>query len=573
MANFKQALRMGLKGVKLAVTKGPKTAWRLTREKTQRMQACRQMAALHMISDEERARQKSAQFANPVKISILTPLYNTPEPFLRALIASLKAQTYPNWELCAADGSDDAHAYVGRICREEAEKDPRIVYSHLEENGGISDNTNACIRLASGAYFGLLDHDDILHESALYEVMRAIEEKGADFIYTDEVKFDGDVEKASDFNFKPGFGKDELRSHNYICHFTCYSRALLESTGAWYRPAFDGSQDHDIVLRLTERARCIVHIPKVLYYWRVHEQSVSMDLSTKQYAVDAAIHAVAEQLQRAGEKGQVRSNLPYQTIYRIRYEVDKELVSVLLYDAVSPEQAQRCVDRLIQSTAWRPLELVCYEQAVPRRCPEGVALKPVPKQERLADSLDEMARAAGGKYLCLFASALQPEDEHWLEEMAMLCQRPDVCAVGAKCYDESDNVLCAGLALDGDKPDLIAALCRGIHRDQQGFEAMLRYVRNVTALDGACFLVKKQTWQALGGFHAAAEGYETVEFCLAGVKQGLWNVWTPFAECKLAEAPAAGPCRDAGAFLQRWSKQAGEPDPYYHPNLKKLGLL
>ena len=545
MANFKQALRMGLKGVKLAVTKGPKTAWRLTREKTQRMQACRQMAALHMISDEERARQKSAQFANPVKISILTPLYNTPEPFLRALIASLKAQTYPNWELCAADGSDDAHAYVGRICREEAEKDPRIVYSHLEENGGISDNTNACIRLASGAYFGLLDHDDILHESALYEVMRAIEEKGADFIYTDEVKFDGDVEKASDFNFKPGFGKDELRSHNYICHFTCYSRALLESTGAWYRPAFDGSQDHDIVLRLTERARCIVHIPKVLYYWRVHEQSVSMDLSTKQYAVDAAIHAVAEQLQRAGEKGQVRSNLPYQTIYRIRYEVDKELVSVLLYDAVSPEQAQRCVDRLIQSTAWRPLELVCYEQAAPERCPEGVALKPVPKQE----------------------------DEHWLEEMAMLCQRPDVCAVGAKCYDEDDNVLCAGLALDGDKPDLIAALCRGIHRDQQGFEAMLRYVRNVTALDGACFLVKKQTWQALGGFHAAADGYETVEFCLAGVKQGLWNVWTPFAECKLAEAPAAGPCRDAGAFLQRWSKQAGEPDPYYHPNLKKLGLL
>ena len=184
-----------------------------------------------------------------------------------------------------------------------------------------------------------------------------------------------------------------------------------------------------------------------------------------------------------------------------------------------------------------------------------------------------MAQAAEGKYLCLFASALQPEDEHWLEEMAMLCQRADVCAVGAKCYDESDNVLCAGLALDGDKPDLIAALCRGIHRDQQGFEAMLRYVRNVTALDGACFLVKKQTWQALGGFHAAADGYETVEFCLAGVKQGLWNVWTPFAECKLAEAPAAGPCRDAGAFLQRWSKQAGEPDPYYHPNLKKLGLL
>lgn len=572
MANFKQAVRMGLKGVKLAVTKGPKTAWRLTREKTQRMQACRQMADLHMISDEERARQKSAQFANPVKISILTPLYNTPEPFLRALIGSLKAQTYPNWELCAADGSDEAHAYVGRICREEAAKDPRIVYRHLEENGGISDNTNACIRLASGAYFGLLDHDDMLHESALYEVMRAIEEKGADFIYTDEVKFDGDIEKASDFNFKPGFGKDELRSHNYICHFTCYSRALLESTGAWYRPAFDGSQDHDIVLRLTERARCIVHIPKVLYYWRVHEQSVSMDLSTKQYAVDAAIHAVAEQLQRAGEKGEVRSNLPYQTIYRVRYEVDKALVSVLLYDAASPEQAQRCADRLARHTDWRPLELVCYEQAAPAHCPEGVAMKLVSKQARLADSLDEMARAAEGKYLCLFAADLEPEQEDWLTEMAMLCQRPDVCAVGAKCYDEEDCVLCAGVALDSQAQDKIKPLCRGIHRDQQGFEAMLRYVRNVTVLDGACLLIKKQSWQALGGFHAAADGYEAEEICLAGRAQGLWNVWTPFAECRLAGQPAGGR-RDSAAFAQRWGREIQERDPYYHPNLKKLGLL
>ena len=503
-------------------------------------------------------------------VSICVPLYNTPQKYLRQLLDSVLGQTCPNWQLCLADASDAAHGDVAQTVRAYQARDARIVYTKVE-NKGISANTNAAAALAAGEYLALADHDDVLAPHAVYEMMKAAHETGAAFLYSDEALFTSDVRRPTAGHFKPDFAPDYLNCCNYICHFSVFQKALFDAVGG-LDPACDGSQDHDIVLRLTERARCIVHIPKVLYYWRVHEQSVSMDLSTKQYAVDAAIHAVAEQLQRAGEKGEVRSNLPYQTIYRVRYEVDKALVSVLLYDAASPEQAQRCADRLARHTDWRPLELVCYEQAAPAHCPEGVAMKLVSKQARLADSLDEMASAAEGKYLCLFAANLEPEQEDWLTEMAMLCQRPDVCAVGAKCYDEEDCVLCAGVALDSQAQDKIKPLCRGIHRDQQGFEAMLRYVRNVTALDGACLLIKKQSWQALGGFHAAADGYEAEEICLAGRAQGLWNVWTPFAECRLAGQPAGGR-RDSAAFAQRWGREIQERDPYYHPNLKKLGLL
>lgn len=570
MSKLQRAMRMGLKGCKLLVTHGPRTAWQLTKEKGRRMQACQKARALHLISPEEREKQKQTRFEREIKFSILTPLYNTPEPFLRALIDSLKAQTYPHWELCLADGSDPAHAYVGELCRRAAQDDPRIVYSRLEKNGGISDNTNACIALSSGAYFGLLDHDDVLHESALYEVMKAILEQGADLIYTDEVKFTGAIEDADDFNFKPGFGKDELRSHNYICHFTCYSRALLESTGAQYRPAFDGSQDHDMVLRLSERARCIVHIPKVLYYWRVHSNSVSMDLDSKSYAVDAAIHAVQEQLERAGEPGRVESNLPYQTIYRIRYEMDEPKVSLLLYQADTPAKARQSLETLRAQTSYGPIEFVCWADAAPEEADANVRV--ADRRRTLADGWDAMAQTATGELLVLVACGLQPETPEWVREMAMLAQRADVCAVGAKCYDEKDNVWSAGVALDEQAPGYLVHLCRGTHRDQQGFEAMLRYVRNVTAVDDVCMMVKKRTWQQLGGFAQAPAGYEAVDFCLRGKAQGLWNVWTPFAEGKYGAAKEKTAV-DAAAFGQKWAQELAHSDAYYHPSLKMLGLL
>lgn len=200
-------------------------------------------------SAEERQKQEAAVFERMPKISILVPLWNTPESFLTEMIGSVQWQTYKNWELCLADGSDDAHAYVGEYCKRLAAQDSRIVYQKLAKNEGISGNTNECYKLASGEFIGLFDHDDILHPCALYEYVKAINEKDADFIYCDEATFKSpDINKMITMHFKPDYAIDNLRANNYICHFSVFSRELLDGTEL-FRTKFDGSQDHDMILR------------------------------------------------------------------------------------------------------------------------------------------------------------------------------------------------------------------------------------------------------------------------------------------------------------------------------------
>ena len=312
----------------------------------------------HLIDDNERKRQREEVFEKNIKISIITPLYNTPENYLIQLIESVCSQTYANWELCLADGSDDGHDAVGELCRKYAEKDTRIVYRKLDKNEGIVGNTNQAIQFATGEYLGLLDHDDILHESALYECAKRIQD-GADFVFTDEMKFRESVEDSNDIVCKSGFGKDELRSHNYICHFVVFAKNLLDGMSEPYRKECEGSQDYDMVLRLTEKAGKIVHIPKILYYWRVHAGSVSMDLSVKQYAVDSAKRAIGEQLKRTNEYGQVECNLPYQTIYRIKYDLENTpVVSIYIWEN-GQEDIGGYIDKLLKKTHYRPLEIIC----------------------------------------------------------------------------------------------------------------------------------------------------------------------------------------------------------------------
>lgn len=216
---------------------------------------------------EEAKRQRETVFENPVKISILVPLYNTPKNFLVEMLDSVVNQTYENWELCLADGSDKEHTYVEDICKEYMSRPggERIVYKKLLKNEGISGNTNACYKMATGEYIGLFDHDDVLHPSVLYEYVKVINEQNADYIYCDEITFkNGDLNKMITMHFKPDYAIDNLRANNYICHFSVFSRNLLEGTEL-FRTKFDGSQDHDMILRLTDAAKKVVHVPKALY--------------------------------------------------------------------------------------------------------------------------------------------------------------------------------------------------------------------------------------------------------------------------------------------------------------------
>ena len=254
-----------------------------------------------------------------VKFSILVPLYNTPEAFLREMIGSVRGQTYANWELCLADGSDAAHAYVGETCRRLAEEDPRIRYRKLEKNGGISENTNACIAMATGDYIALFDHDDLLHAAALEENVRAIRETGADFLYSDEMVFESpDRGKILATHFKPDFSPESLLTNNYICHLSVFKTSLLQEVGG-FRKEYDGSQDIDLILRLTGRAEKVVHIPKVLYFWRSHPTSVAADVTTKPYAVEAGRRAIRDFLAASrGIEAVVESTEAFPTLYHVR---------------------------------------------------------------------------------------------------------------------------------------------------------------------------------------------------------------------------------------------------------------
>ena len=313
-----------------------------------------------LYTDKELSQQKKYRFERDIKISILVPLYNTPEKFLHEMIRSVLDQTYRNFELCLADGSDKKHKNVRSICKKYARFDKRINYKKLEKNLGISGNTNACIEMSSGDYIALFDHDDLLHPAALYDVMTAICEKDADFIYTDENTFHDTPADAYCPHFKPDYSPDTLRSYNYICHFTVFDAALLQKTGL-FRSNFDGSQDYDMILRLTEQANKIVHIPKILYYWRAHKNSVASDISAKPYTLDSARRALSEHLNRIGLSGTVvDSRIP--STYKINYEIIGDpLVSIIIPNKDHSEDLDKCITSVEKKSTYRNFEIIIVE--------------------------------------------------------------------------------------------------------------------------------------------------------------------------------------------------------------------
>ncbi len=272
---------------------GPKGIVRKLKQKRIEAEAKKLHGTASFPTPGQAEQQRGERFDRMVKISILVPLWNNQREFQIQMLESVMNQTYQNWELCLADGSDEEHGYIGEICREYAARaDGRIVYRKLDKNGGISGNTNECLKLATGEYIGLFDQDDILHPCALYEYVKVINEEGADYIYCDETTFKGDsIDNMITLHFKPDFAPDNLRANNYICHFSVFSRKLLEGTEL-FRSGFDGSQDHDMILRLTASAKKVVHVPKLLYYWRSHKASTASDISAKPYAIAAAKGAV-----------------------------------------------------------------------------------------------------------------------------------------------------------------------------------------------------------------------------------------------------------------------------------------
>ena len=300
---------------------------------------------LNKPTKEELEKQKKVKFEFEPKISIIVPTYKTPINFLREMIDSVVDQTYSNWELCIADGSEGDAAVEAEL-EKYAKQDDRIKYTLLEKNEGISGNTNAALELATGEYVGLFDHDDILAPNALYEVVKALQEKEYDILYTDEDKITGDGKEHNDPNFKPDFSMDLFCSHNYITHFFVVKTNIIKEIGG-FRPEYDGSQDYDLMFRCIENADSIKHIPMILYHWRIHMNSVAGDPASKMYAYDAGKRAIEDHFKRIGVKAKVEHTGLW-GMYHVIYETPgNPLVSIIIPNKDHTDDLDKCVKSII----------------------------------------------------------------------------------------------------------------------------------------------------------------------------------------------------------------------------------
>ena len=537
---------------------------------------------------DEWEEQRKTEFPLDIKFSILVPLYNTPERFLREMIESVQYQSYQNWELCLADGSDDQHSYVEEICHKYADSDDRIVYKRLEENLGISGNTNACIDMATGNYIALFDHDDFLHPSVLYENMKAICEHGADYIYTDEATFAGtDIFHIITKHCKPDYAIDNLRANNYICHFSVFKTELLEKAGR-FRSEYDGSQDHDLILRLTDKAEKVFHIRKILYYWRSHPGSVAEDINAKSYAIDAAKRAVESHLNGAGLKAEVSSSKAFPTIFRIQYELkDTPKISILIPNKDHKEDLKRCVESILHKSTYPNYEIIIVENnSIMKETFEYY--KELEQNEKIMvvqynDDFNYSkinnygVKFATGDYILLLNNDTEVITDRWMEELMMYGQRDDVAAVGAKLYYGDDTIQHAGIIIGLGADRTAGHAHYGVDRENVGYMGRLYYAQDVSAVTGACLLIKKSIYNELGGMDENfTVAFNDVDLCLKAREKGYLNVFTPYCELYHYESKSRGLedsiekkkrfHKEVEMFRHKWTKVLTDGDPYYNPN-------
>ncbi len=544
-------------------------------------------------SEERRAYERLNVPTGDIKISILVPLYNTPVDFLKDMINSVLWQTADNWELCLADGSDAEHNYVGEFCKTVAAKDSRIIYKKLEKNERISGNTNQCLKLATGNYIGLLDHDDILHPSAIYEYSKVIKEQGADYIYCDEGTFRGkSINNFITLHFKPDYAPDNLRANNYICHFSVFKKTLIPD-GEVFRSKYDGSQDHDMILRLTSRAGNIVHVPKLLYYWRSHKASVASDISAKPYAIEAARGAVSESLEAAGYHNfEILPTRAFETIFRIKYDIEKEsLVSILIPNCNHKADLKRCVESVLNKSTYTNIEIIIiennssepeifdYYETLQAECAKVKVVKYDGAFNYSAIN-NFGAGFATGEYILLLNNDTEVITPNWIEELLMFAARKDVGAVGAKLYYPDNTIQHAGIVLGLGAHRSAGHIFYKFEAREIGYMGKLWYEQNVSAVTGACLMVKKSLFDEVGGLDESFEiSLNDVDFCLRLFEKGYLNVFNPYCELYHYESASRGSDVDNAAagkalryqkecdrFKERYASLLEKGDPYYNPN-------
>ena len=493
------------------------------------------------------------------RFSLLMPVYDPPADYLRAAIASVRAQLYPDWELCVADDASNA-PHVREILEEARRADARIKVTRLAANRGISGASNAALALATGEFVAPVDHDDTLAPEALYEVARRLQvEPDLDFLYTDHDMRNVEGQRFGPF-FKPDWSPDLILAMNYVTHFAVYRRDRVEAVGG-YREGLEGSQDHDLVLRVTERTERIGHVRLPLYSWAQSPTSIARLPQAKPYAHAAGMRAIRDAVARRGIDGTVEEAYDALYRYRIRRRVQGEpLVSIVALPGAGGTLPEALARALSQRTRYGPYELV-----------------PAPAGLDRALAGNEAARGARGEILLFLSADAVPVVDGWLETLVGHAQRPEIGAVGARLQFPDESVRHAGYVVGVD-PGAVHAFW-GLPGDHPGYWDFARVERNCSAVSGECLMIRRDLFLEEGGFDTAfGDALGDVDLCLRLRKRGLHVLWTPHAALRLqvprerAGPQAADPKAEVTKRLRdKWPEVFAVGDPFYSAYLSRAG--
>ena len=542
--------------------------------------------ARHKVDKRTLRRQKHAAFAQKPLISIVIPLYCTPLPYLKELLESVRRQSYENWQLCLADGSPDDKAK--EFIEKHYGREKRIVYRKLEENGGISVNTNEAVALAAGEYLMLCDHDDTLEPDALYEIVKAINDTGADVLYTDEDKVSMDGRHYFDPNFKPDFNLFRLRENNYICHIFVVKKSLTDETGL-LRSEFDGAQDYDFIFRCIEAVDPseIYHIPKILYHWRCHEDSTAENPESKAYAFEAGKRAIEAHYERTGIHAEVYQG-EFLGLYRTRFIRDHDpLISIIIPNKDHIDDLKRCMDSIDKKSTYQNYEYIivennstddktfAYYKELEASNPKAHVIY-WDREFNYSAINNYGASFAKGEYILLLNNDTEIINDDCLEELLGYCMRSDVGAVGARMYYEDDTIQHAGVVIGFGG---IAGHCFVLQpRGTTGYCHRIICAQDYSAVTAACMMVKKEAFDKVGGLtEELAVAFNDIDFCMKLRAAGYLIVYNPYAELYHYESKSRGLedtpekvarfNKEIQIFEKRWPDILRNGDPYYNPNL------
>ena len=539
---------------------------------------------------EFRARALVLGHAGPM-ISVLVPVYNTPEPWLRRCLDSVFAQVWENWELCIADDAS-TEPHVAKVLAEYARRDPRVHIAWRERNGHIAAASNSALELARGDFVALLDHDDELRPHALLRVAEVVAASPhVLLVYSDEDKIDAEGKRSSP-NFKPDWNPDLLHGQNYLSHLSAMQTRLVQDVGG-FREGFEGSQDFDLVLRCVERLapEQIRHVPEVLYHWRAIEGSTALERGNKDYATQAGVRALSEHFLRMGIEARVETDGLPPTLYRVRWPIPRPTpkVSLIIPTRDKVELLKMCVESLLARTSYANFELVivdnqsaepaalAYLQELEGRAQVSVLRYDAPFNYSAINNW--AVHRCDGQIIGLVNNDIEVITPDWLDEMVGFAVRPDTGVVGAMLYYPDDTIQHAGVLLG------IGGVAGHIYvRKQRGYDGYCGrglVAQNLSAVTAACMVVRREVFDEVGGLdEQLAVAFNDIDFCLRIRDRGYRNAWTPFAELYHHESASRGKedtpekavrFNQEVAFMQRrWGRTLIE-DPAFNPNLSLQG--